>query len=147
MSEPLEFKEPLEPELDRALLRKGLDWVDEQDDRYQRGEDGQWRQATWLSVAEDLGFGFGYTGEFVELGIAEMSCGTSGCLCGYLATVVGAEVSACGVYNVRFNGLNPVDFGAQLLGISRENANWLFTADNDRETLHDIASQLAGEPM
>lgn len=126
-----------EPEkLDVALLRKAVDWVDEQDKLPLR--QCEWAQGSWRTPR---------------------SCGTAYCVAGYIAEISGAdwvsedpdhphyddlkaEPGETGAYLTEHGLITSVHSRAlALLGIN--NAHGLFSAENNAQEIRQMAEEIA----
>lgn len=119
------------------LLRKTVEWVEEQDTLSPRtNPERVWNQRTWYeSIALGDIFGLGW------------SCGTAMCFAGKVAIEAGWE--PVGQSHVkRGEVLMHIDDAARLeLGISENDSEYLFEGDNTAEDIRRIAENIAGERL
>ena len=135
-------------EVNIPLLRKAVEWVEEQ--AQLPDDECQWVQSEWTAVRIgnrilDPEFDAGdYTREEL-LAIAQRGeCETTYCVAGY----IGVMLSDAYKYTWAPKNQPHVDvFAARALGIS-ENDKWrLFNATNSAEDVRRIAEEIAGQPL
>lgn len=132
--------------LNVPLLRKAVEWVEEQDAldlsvahhqallegspsyEHDHGTDRWWNQQTWLKASD---------------------CGTAMCLAGFVVTLAGYEptydAAYCalpGKYKVTVS-----DTAQQLLGLSDLQAGRLFAPNNTAADIRELAEAYAGEKL
>lgn len=134
----------------KALLRKGVEWVEEQaalptEDR--NWFQGAWRlgDQEWSSVIKDL------TG----LRLAPKDCGTSYCLFGYMAEVDNIEwvnpashaMSHFVVSDQSSYGITVKKAIQKRLGLTEHQADELSSPGNTAEDIRALAEKYAGGPL
>lgn len=108
-------------EVNVPLLRKAVEWVEEQDKL--DADDCMWSQELWRWSKGD--------------------CGTTFCVAGYVAQLVEPRYAD----RDYVNDVHISTRGQRALGLSDEDAAHLFCADNTAEDVRAIAEHIAGEPL
>ena len=131
--------------VDVPMLRKIVEWVEEQDKLPKLKR--QWDQRDWFDnwQVEDAKENTGWY-QFTEIGPATLDCDTKACACGYLAVLNEATLSLH-QNEVRFDGVSPMVYGAETLGIDYDEALDLFNGNNSAARVRAVAEQIAGEPL
>lgn len=118
------------------LLRKVVEWVEEQEGRT---EGREWYQGDWIALAEEL------REEEEELG-GEGWCDTVFCVAGKVALDAGWKPAEEWGRVTRRGQIRPVDEVAEeLLGLSKSHP--LFFSGNTASDIRHIAESIAGEPL
>lgn len=126
-------------ELNVPLLRKAVEWVEEQAALPE--EQSAWYQGTWMVNAELL----------------ERECGTAYCMAGYIGQLLDERYRE----SQTVDGVHVADFAGEALGLERPDAGELmggvgsmghafqplFHASNDATDIRRIAERLAGGPL
>lgn len=128
---------------DLPLLRKLVDWAEEEEVRQDRGEDGKdvyWMQNNWLST------------DFVRKNgeVTDQICSTGCCIAGKVALDFGTPIFTDWdgvteyvrddndglVYSIR-------EFGREQLGLQKSEADDLFEGDNKAADIRTVAERIA----
>ncbi|MGH3499832.1 MAG: hypothetical protein ACRDQA_02845 [Nocardioidaceae bacterium] len=122
-----------------GLLRKAVEWVEEQDALAKRGEKSEWEQIAWFIPS----------GTRVPTFAAPQTCGSACCVAGYIATQTGAAwVDSDAVISPESGEVvSAHDYAEERLGIDPLGSDILFHSDNTAEDIRRIAEQLAGERL
>ena len=135
----------------KALLRKGVEWVEEQDAL--PIVDRTWHQGSWWMSKRRRE---GYLREIARKGTCHVSeqqvkdCGTAYCLFGYLADITGQEwdEDSAGFLGSRLkSGKSVSTYIARLLDLDAEEAEELSRAHNTAADIREVAEQIAGERL
>jgi hypothetical protein len=113
------IREP-DPLPDIPRLRKVVEWVEEQSALPR--ESREWDQSLWH---------------------ANLSCGTVCCVAGKLAEDMGADIRDDEYGSTVFDGKNPYEFGADLLGATPAETHRLFSTSNDAAAVRAAAEAIA----
>lgn len=137
--------EPSTPVPNTARMRKELAWMEEQ---AELGVFSSHEQHTWVTTVptdrlllNDI---------LPPPQVMSMDCGTKTCLCGHMAVTDGAVISWVhenGTTQIRFDGLNPYEYGARALGITRTQADRLFHPMTHVSTQRRLMEEIAGERL
>lgn len=123
----------------KALLRKGVEWVEEQDAL--PFEQRSWHQACWWISPEH---------HAVMTGLKAKDCGSAYCLFGYLANITGQEWDAAtaGMLGARLKSGRTVEsYVRDLLDLDDQEAEELSRAGNSAADIREVAERLAGERL
>jgi hypothetical protein len=133
MNDPWGHPTP-EPTVNVPLLRKAVEWVEEQ---VELDGWGQWDQANWVMPES----------ERIDLYDREPGCGTAYCVAGYVGQLVnpayagdawgGADVGAPGARHVS-------DVAREALGLTPMQSNTLFESANGVDRIRALAEDFAG---
>lgn len=107
-------------ELNIPLLRKAVEWVEEQDAL----ENGQWDQSVF---------------------VANPSCGTVYCVAGYVGQLMDSRFERTECFEDEHGVLLHVEnVATAALGLNKTQADFLFSEDNTAEDVRRIAERFAG---
>lgn len=135
------------------LLRKGLEWVEWQDTLPMI--DSEWNQGDFYINPEVKAFtlvaGERYRGDhrLTMLEIEALSarvaphCGSAYCFAGYIGQLEDVRYARSDVVNEVHVG----EFAQERLGITDEQAEYLFSADNTASDIRAICEEIAGETL
>lgn len=126
------------------LLRKAVEWAEAEAERPLHLR--EWDQAAWLRTPEDRQWTLqadGFVGDGVVTEEQLSECGTTYCIAGF----VGQTLDSRYKNSMSVRGVHVSDFAAEALGLSPTEANVLFDAENDIETVRIIAEDIAGEQL
>ena len=142
-----------EPEVNIPLLRKGLEWVEWQDTLPLI--DCEWNQGDFVISPEVKAFtliaGERYRGDH-RLTTAECEvltsrvaphCGTAYCFAGYVGQLEDGRYARTD----EVDGIHVGQFAQEQLGLTEDQAEALFSADNTAEDIRAICEDIAGEPL
>lgn len=130
------------------LLRKMVEWVEEQD---QLTENREWYQGNWVAV--DLnGMPVNWWADWEQAaGLHKVDyCGTAYCVAGKVAEMHGWESveGSSRIYNKAtgaFSGVGTV--ARELLGLTETQSHLLFAASNTAADIRRVAETIAGEKL
>lgn len=132
------------------LLRKAVEWVEEQDKLAVSGHRSEWAQDQWMAYRTDDGLLV--DGVFVDDAtkaelhrLAERGeCGTAYCVAGYVGQLLDESYK----YTWSPDGLPAVDdFAERALGLTTNQADLLFGGVNTADDVRRIAEEIAGEKL
>lgn len=121
---------------DIPMLRKLVAWVEEEEQK--PVSEREWDQ--WTFVPDEVFLRS--DGRAVDLSAVPLSCGTAACVCGRLAMEQGATWQYIDGRS-HFNGLRPAEYGAQILGITAEEAEDMFNGFNSAADVRRCAESIA----
>lgn len=119
-------------EINIPLLRKAVEWVEEQDAKPY--ENRQWHQSQWRTPAKVAASVYGKAAD----------CGTCYCVAGYVAELVGTEWNTVN-WVQSTDGRLAHDIAAEALGLTATGR--LFDGDNTAADVRRIAEDLTGEKL
>jgi hypothetical protein len=123
-----------DPYPDIPLLRKAVEWVEEQDAL--PADEREWNQRNWFtSEAMER--------ESLQRQVVPIGCGTKACVCGRLAIQNGAEVALLPYGGLEIDGQPPTRYGARVLGITNSEATDLFYFENTAADVRRHAEAIA----
>jgi len=132
------------PDVNIPLLRKAVEWAEAE--AMKPIEMSRWEQTMWVTTPQDQAYSRarlaelgprGWNGWMEQAAKRAPECGTCYCIAGYIAH----EVEGMAV------GRSADDAAGDLLGISTDNADELFNANNTIEDVRRIAESIAGEKL
>jgi hypothetical protein len=142
-----------EPEVNIPLLRKGLEWVEWQDTLPLI--DSEWNQGDFVIDPEVKAFimiaGERFRSEN-RMTSGEMDalvtrvaphCGTAYCFAGYVGQLEDGRYAT----RDEVDGIHVGLFAQEQLGITDDQAEALFSADNTAHDIRSICEDIAGEPL
>jgi len=151
-------------EVNVPLLRKAVEWVEEQDKKPEIESEwyqGEWmvsdRQYAWRMASEGVAeyrdamyarneyLSYDEQKKLVELASywLENSCGTAYCVAGYVAQM--HEPGFQTAHQVRGESIE--NYARKKLGLSQDQADQLFSGGNDAADVRMIAEFIAGEKL
>ena len=131
--------------LNVPLIRKGVDWVLEQNALADDHENRQWDQATWATLDRNV-----LKAAMAAQNRHDPMCGTSMCLAGFVAYITGwkfhfpLDLNYEGADRAVKDGIArdiPM-IAIDELGITREQADTLFAPSNSAEDIQYYAEQI-----
>lgn len=131
------------PTVNVPLLRKTLEWAYGEWQKVRRDEISEWNQGNWMVSTAGL---YDYSEKVYEAFRQGAACGTACCIAGKVALDDGwhpAMTRGLGGFAYRDGERADVfDIGRDLLGLTNEQANWLFAGGNTIYNLYSIANQI-----
>lgn len=132
------------------LLRKGVEWVEEQA-KLSWVEGRAWWQDNWQTPKQYVeGFALMTTppGHMSDFDRIAAGCGTAYCFAGYIGQLLDPRYAE----STWVDGLHVSSFAARALGLEAgpdpsAEANRLFRATNTAEDIRRVAEEIAGEPL
>lgn len=125
-------------EVNIPLLRKVVEWAEVE--AAKPLELSAWYQKNWAVPVTDFPFydeKLGYYHKAPE-------CGACFCIAGYTGQVAGITISKSGAF---VDGQHVSDFARTALGLTGDQAETLFDAENTIEDVRRIAEEIAGERL
>jgi len=132
------------PDVNIPLLRKAVEWAEAE--AMKPDELCEWEQTMWVTTPQDQTDSRarlaesgprGRIGWMEKAAMRAPECGTCYCIAGYIAH----EVEGMAI------GGSADEAAGDLLGISTDNADELFNANNTIEDVRRIAESIAGEKL
>lgn len=139
------------------LLRKAVEWVEEQDKLPQI--DREWNQhdyvsspaayaynMAWFVISDRYEILGGRTHREMTLELAaklEPHCGTAFCVAGYVAQLLEPEY----ITHEHVAGVHVSDFAQKKLGLNHDQAEDLFEGSNTAQDIRLISERIAGETL
>lgn len=130
-----------------ALLRKAVEWVEEQEALDLAGLNSEWNQEVWAAYQVKLPTGEIAGGRGVS---REYACGTTYCVAGKVAEWAGWDVHG---YLADLDDPDfitedhPASIAARELGLNTPEASRLFWHSNTAADVRRIAEEIADEPL
>ena len=136
-------------EVNIPLLRKGLEWVEEQDALPEI--DREWNQRDWITSPLFRSLALVYQrGRFSSPEAHKRAarqvaphCGTAYCFAGYIAQLENERYAN----QIEVDGVDVGDFAQEVLGLTQDQANELFEGDNTAEMIREICERFAGQRL
>jgi hypothetical protein len=128
-----------EKKVNVPLLRKAVEWVEEQ---ASKPEGGNWYQGSWVQYLANLSE---YDRTWLwENYHVDPHCGTAYCMAGYIGQLYD-DAYKTSDYNS--DGEHVSGFAREALGINHGQADQLFAGNNTAERIRQLAEEIAGEKL